>query len=64
MEGAGERDIWTPSVEMLSGEINYFCNYDRYFLIGYNLSEKENLLLLAKHTKENIQFEIAFEMWP
>ena len=62
MEGAGERGILVPSVVMLSGEITYFCNYGRYFLIGYYLSEIENLLLLAEHTKENIQFEIAFEL--
>ena len=44
---------------MLSGDVTYFCEYGRYFLICYYLSEIENLLLLAKRAKDNIQFEIV-----
>ena len=43
--GAGERDVWIPSVKMPSGDVTYFCEYGRYFLIGFYLSEIENLLL-------------------
>ena len=44
---------------MLSGDVTYFCEYGRYFLICYYRSEIENLLLLAKRAKDNIQFEIV-----
>ena len=44
---------------MLSGDFTYFWEYGRYFLICYYLSEIENLLLLAKRAKDNIQFEIV-----
>ena len=44
---------------MLSGDVTYFCEYGRYFLICYYLSEIENLLLLAKRAKDNIRFEIV-----
>ena len=37
----------------------YFCEYGKYFLIGYNFSEIENLLLLAERAKENVRFEIV-----
>ena len=37
---------------MLSGDVTYFCEYSRYFLIGFYLSEIENLLLLAQRAKE------------
>ena len=37
---------------MLSGDVIYFCEYGRYFLIGFYLSEIENLLLLAERAKE------------
>ena len=44
---------------MLSGDVTYFCEYGRYFLICYYLSEIENLLLLAKRATDNIRFEIV-----
>ena len=44
---------------MPSGDVTYFCEYDRYFLIGYYLSVIENLLLLAESAKENVRFEIV-----
>ena len=44
---------------MLSGDVTFFCKYGRYFLIGYYLSEIENLLLLAERTKQNILFEMV-----
>ena len=44
---------------MLSGDFTYVCEYGRYFLICYYLSEIENLLLLAKRAKDNIRFEIV-----
>ena len=44
---------------MLSGDVTYFCEYGRYFLICYYLSEIENLLLLAKRAEDNIRFEIV-----
>ena len=44
---------------MLSGDISYFCEYDRYFLIGYYLSKINNFLLLAECAKGNIGFEIV-----
>ena len=44
---------------MLSGDFTYFCEYGRYFLICYYLSEIKNLLLLAKRAKDNIRFEIV-----
>ena len=37
---------------MLSGDVTYFCEYGRYFLIGFYLSDIENLLLLAERAKE------------
>ena len=43
----------------LSGDVTHFCEYGRYFLIGYYLSQIENLLLLAERAKENIRFEIV-----
>ena len=42
---------------MLPVDVTYFCKYERYFLIGYYLSEIENLLLLAEDAKENSWFE-------
>ena len=42
---------------MSSGDVTYFCEYGRYFLIGYYLSELENLLLLTERAKENIRFD-------
>ena len=39
---------------MSSGNVTYFCEYGRYFLIGYYVCELDNLLLLAEHAKENI----------
>ena len=39
--------------------VAHFCEYGRYFLIGYYLSETGNLLLLAERTKENIQFSVV-----
>ena len=44
---------------MLSGDVAYFCEYGRYFLIGFYLSKIENLLLLPERAKENIRFEIV-----
>ena len=44
---------------MPSGDVTYLFEYGRYFLIGYYLSEIENLLLLAERVKENIWFEIV-----
>ena len=38
---------------MLSGEVTYYCECGRYFLIGYYL------LLLAERAKGNIRFEIV-----
>ena len=46
--GAGERGVWIPSVIMWSGDVTYFGEYGRYFLIGYHVSEIESLLLLAE----------------
>ena len=43
----------------LPGDVTHFCEYGRYFLIGYYLSQIENLLLLAERAKENIRFEIV-----
>ena len=62
MGGAGGRDVWIPSVIMLSGDLTYFCKYGRYFLIGYYLSKTENLLLLAECAYENIWFENSVDM--
>ena len=42
---------------MSSCDVTYFCQYGRYFLIGYYLSEIENLLLLTERAKENIRFD-------
>ena len=43
---------------MPSGDVTYFCEYyGRYFLIGYYLSEIENLLLLTEGAKGNIRFD-------
>ena len=42
---------------MPSGDVTYFCEYGRYFLIGYYLSEIENLLLLTESAKGNIRFD-------
>ena len=39
---------------MLSGDITYYCEYGRCFLIGYCVFKLENLLLLAERAKENI----------
>ena len=44
---------------MLSGDMSYFCEYGRYFLIGYYLSKINNFLLLAECAKGNIGFEIV-----
>ena len=44
---------------MLSGDVTWFCEYGRYFLIGYHLFEIENPLLLADRAKETIRFEIV-----
>ena len=44
---------------MLSGEVTYYCECGRYFLIGYYLSKIENLLLLAERAKGNVRFEIV-----
>ena len=44
----GASDVWIPSGIMLSRDVTYFCEYGRYFLIGYYVSELENLLLLAE----------------
>ena len=37
---------------MSSGDVTYFCEYGKFFLIGFYLSEIENLLLLADRAKE------------
>ena len=37
---------------MSSGDVTYFCEYGKFFLIGFYLSEIENLLLLAERAKE------------
>ena len=35
----GDSDVWIASVMMLSRNVTYFCEYGRYFLIGYYVSE-------------------------
>ena len=42
---------------MLSGNVTYFCEYGRYFLIGYYLSKINNFLLLVECTKGNMGFD-------
>ena len=42
---------------MPSCDVAYFCEYGRYFLIGYYLSEIENPSLFTERAKENIRFD-------
>ena len=39
---------------MLSGDVTYYCEYGRCFLISYFVFKLENVLLLAERAKENI----------
>ena len=48
---------------MPSGDVTYFCEHGRYFLIGYYLSEIEKLLLLTERAKENIRFDRLNEIY-
>ena len=54
MEGMVNREVWIPSIKMLSGDITYYSEYGRCFLIGYCVFKLENFLLLAERAKENI----------
>lgn len=47
-------EVWISGIQMLSGDITYYCEYGRCFLIGYCVFKLENLLLLAERAKENI----------
>ena len=46
---------------MPSGDVTHFCEYGRYFLIGYYLSEIENLL--TERAKGNIRFDLLNETY-
>jgi len=46
---------------MPSGDVTYFCEYGRYFLIGYclNFRNRKPFTIQAESAKENIRFEIV-----
>ena len=47
-------EVWIPGIQTLSGDVTYYCEYGRCFLISFYVFKLESVLLLAQRAKENI----------